>query len=219
VEFSIPDPTLAVAPAPPADLPYDFFDRAAGALGTSTSGHAWTLRPTGPYDGSLGTIAQVTSDIELNGAGGPVADATLAAGHVQFATIDHGTGDSPPDGWKIGFDPDMPDQDGVGIVFRWQDATHYWHAFWYNHEGTGATVYLERQNGPTFADTSPRISASGVGGIKELRVVAIGEQIDVMVGTEVWLSVSNSSFQDATHHGISFYFTAEGIDWFNLGDP
>lgn len=200
-------------------LPYDNFNRAFGPLGDSTTGHEWTLRPTGPYGSISGSQAQVTSDIYLNGSGAATADGTLALEHVQFATLDHGTGDSPAErGWEIEFDGFPTTFSGVGIVFRYQDATHYWHAFWYNAASTGPRVYLERQNGSDFASASPRVDvlADNVEALDNvLRVIAIGSSIEVYTNDVLRHSVTDSSFEDATHHGISFYFTGHGIDRFN----
>lgn len=191
--------------------PFDTFNRAAGALGTSSSGHLWTLRETGPYAADESSQAQITSVITLNGSGQAVAGDTT---HVHFATLDHGSGDGT---WEMGLSGSPGNASGLGIVFRWQDATHYWHAFIYDPiVGADNLLFLERQNGSTFASASPRTSATipPPTAADVLKVVATGSSIEVFVNDVSYLTATNSSFASATHHGISFYFTTGGIDWF-----
>jgi hypothetical protein len=178
----------------------------------------WTLRDTGPYDNSGNPIAQEPSIITLNGSGKAVGDPTQAVNRLQFATIDHGTGDSPAEGWEVGWQGSPGSGTGLGLVFRWTSPTEYWNAFWYHETGGGSDdyVYLERQNGPTFADASPRVNvvANNVLATNVLRVIAQGSDIGVYFNDVQTHSISNASFASSPHHGISFFHTAGGIDWF-----
>lgn len=202
-------------------LPWDDFERPAGALGTSTSGDAWTLRPTGPYDDAGATIAQETSIITLSGAGSALFDPAQAVDHLQFATLDHGTGDSPADrGWEVEFNGNPTIFTGIGLVFRWQDPTHYWNAFFYN-SSTSTRMFLERQNGASFAAASPRVDvdAAGltVGFGNVIRVIAIGSDIAVYLNDVELITMSDSSFATAPHHGISNFHSGITITRFNYG--
>lgn len=199
-------------------LPYDNFERAAGPLGTSTTGHAWTLRETGPYDDAGASIAQEESIITLSGAGTAVFDDTQRVDHLQFATLDHGTGDSPPDrGWEVEWIGNPTIFSGVGLVFRWTSPTQYWNAFFYN-SALGTLLFLERQNGSTFGDASPRVNvdASGLSGaVNVLRVIAIGSEISVQFNDVELITMSDSSFASSSHHGISNFHSGLAPTRFN----
>lgn len=201
-------------------VPFDTFNRAAGALGTSSSGHLWTLRDTGPYDNAGNPIAQEPSIITLNGFGQAIGDPTQQLTKLQFATLDHGTGDSPAEGWEVGYIGDPPSGTGMGLVFRWTAPTQYWNAFWYKTGGVGSDglVFLERQNGSTFAAASPRVDAvaNNTLATNVLRVIATGSSINVYFNEVLKISMTNASFASSPHHGISF-FHHSGMDWFGRG--
>lgn len=198
--------------------PCDNFNRPAGALGNPTSGPPpWVLRETGPYDNNGNPIAQVPSIITLNGLGQAVPDPVQMVNHLQFATLDFGTGD-------VDFDTEWRGTPsfatGMGAVFRWTAPDQYWNAFYYNAIIGVPQIFLERQNGPTFGAASPRINvaapASGVTNI--MRIRAIGSAIEVYFNEVLCIAISNSSFAASTHHGISC-FHAGGHDRFNVCEP
>lgn len=201
--------------------PGDEFERPAGPLGTSCSGHPWTERPTGPYNRNTeATQAQVTSLVELNGLGKAVWDGPQSVNHVQLATLDWGTGDIDAEcEWTTVFVPGFGT--GLGQVFRWQDPTHFWNVFWYDAAIGGQRVFLERYNGPTFADVNPRmnVAVGSISGDTTLRVVAVDDDIEVFLDGVSVIAITHAAYKTATHHGISNYGSGFGHNRYNICPP
>lgn len=195
--------------------PNDDFERPAGPLGTSSSGDLWTIRPTGPYlVTGADNPSQVPSEIEIQDGYAFRPDLTRL--YVEMATLEFPSGD---DSFEIEFDGFPVPGRALGIVFRWQDATHYWNAGIYNYVLGADVIYLERQNGPSFADRSPvweaPIPAPITSFDNTFKVVTSGPTIEVYVNGVLGMTQTNSSFQTAIHHGIMFYGSGDAIKRFN----
>jgi RHS repeat-associated protein len=160
----------------------DQFNRANATLSAADFGGSWTNQ--------VGTFATDASKVKLSAASGSENMATVdtAADLTLNATVG-------------------VNQDGLGVLFRFQDSTHYWRLV----QNSGSTRWdLELRNGASTS--TPANTGTGtcctVG--QRVTVRTLGSNIKVFLDGVQKISTNNNGFQTATKAGVFASGTGAG---------
>lgn len=125
----------------------------------------------------------------------------------------------PWNDYRLLVDITPTDDDGVGVIFRYQDGDNYYRLLSVKDAGNhGPFTRLElKRNGSfkTLAEVSRTLHEAAAAGAAEIRLTAHASQIQVEVNGELWLQASDSSFLSGKA-GLSTYACSAEFSQFRV---